>query len=228
MSKLRVILYVLGFFVFAATANSAARASSFTYDFTYSGGSLVGSTASGSGSFTYDSVTSNLTAFAFSDVIHNSIFGTDTFTYGLGDLLNASLLLASNGQLMGADITTNWIAGQHGNLGKADFTFNYLTGLAVDATTGTRFGDGTAGSGTFTLASTNPSAAPEPSSLMLLGTGILGIAGMARRKFRRVSDKALRRRGRLSKWAVLPALVGNPTSAGLTGYQSFPKSLLSW
>jgi hypothetical protein len=41
------------------------------------------------------------------------------------------------------------------------------------------------GSVTGTFSATPPSAAPEPSSLMLLGTGALGLAGAVRRKFRR-------------------------------------------
>ena len=182
--RLRTFLYALVLGLFTAVAGSAAHASSITYDFTYSGvGTLANAT--GSGSFTYDTVTRDLTAFAFTDKF-STIFGSaGTFTYGLGDIAYQGMLLFQNGTLFGIDITTNAVAANSGSHGLADFTLNYASGAAIDATTGSKFGQNTIGSGTMTLVSTvNPAATPEPSSLMLLGTGILGVAEFVRRKAR--------------------------------------------
>ncbi len=64
----------------------------------------------------------------------------------------------------------------------AGITTADFSSVSLDLVTTT---NGATGSVLGTLVSDPPAAAPEPSSLMLMGTGILGLAGAVRRRFKR-------------------------------------------
>lgn len=117
--------------------------------------------------------------------------GTGTFIQlDLSALISAGITTVSfvMGSTTGADAWAVFACPTGGTLcsnmvasGNDQLVLHTLTGL----TTGTEFLDFTATGGNVLISSLSASAVPEPSSLLLVGSGILGLAGVVRRKLNR-------------------------------------------
>jgi hypothetical protein len=97
---------------------------------------------------------------------------------------SASLVFGSGSSLL--TFTLDSIVAEHnGNFGNFTGTGTITTGVAgYDPTLANLFFS-TQGNGSVTFSATavsNPSAVPEPSTLMLLGTGLIGAAGALKRR----------------------------------------------
>jgi hypothetical protein len=198
-------LFALTMAMAVAFASSTAKADDFSYTFTGNDGVVATGTLTGSavstGVFDITSGTITLTGApacnncgALSGPMDgNGVFatnpGTGVFQTGGGSELildgTNSLLYPSANQLI--DNAGILLFQMDSGLGVGLFS-NEPNGPGY----GMFGGNWTLGdSGDLNVTSGDPSATPEPSSLMLLGTGLLGVAGAARNKFRRVLTSIL-------------------------------------
>lgn len=149
----------------------AAHADTFDWSLTAPAPSLGGFTETGSGTLTANLSGGQWTISAITGTVGGSLI-TGLATGGDNLLFPESSLLDGNGLSFE---TTN---GNNINI----FSF-YAPGSVI--TPGNNFGEfvngGFTGVGVFSLSENAP--VPEPSTLMLLGTGLLSIAGSVRRKY---------------------------------------------
>jgi hypothetical protein len=161
------------------SANLVARADTVNFVFQGTEQTGLGGTATGTGTFSFTGSPatlglSELTTFSFADTLNVNGFGSSTFTYSLADLSSFSAVLSGD-TLVSLSLSTIEVPGTSGGFAPESFS---VTSLAPD-------GASTQSGGTLTFlgqASQVSAVTPEPSTLALFGTGILGLAGMARRK----------------------------------------------
>ncbi|MGI4758960.1 MAG: PEP-CTERM sorting domain-containing protein [Janthinobacterium lividum] len=169
---MRSKMYMAALVLFSSSV--AAFASPITYNLTLT--ASAGSAFGGSGMFTVASAptSAGVSTFTTSTGLSNLSFLIDGQTFNLANANSGTNTLVQfvNGTLN--DITYAGTAGVNPNrfafqsTGAYVFYYNNLQSVST---------------GTFTASIAPVSVTPEPSSIALLGTGLLGVAGVLRKRF---------------------------------------------
>jgi hypothetical protein len=165
---------------------SFASASAATTDFTFT---FAGSGISGSGTLTA-STTSTAGEYLISGISGTADGSEITSLFGLGDYPTSDPP-ANDNELFYPSTSSVYLddAGfSFANAAGTDFNLFYGLNEDFDTSTAYQFNSGTGGAattgGALTSFTLTPSAtAPEPSSFLLLGTGLLGTLGVMRKRF---------------------------------------------